>query len=76
MKSTQVKVLAAPAEARWMEGAGADLSISVCGDGAPTGAGYLAVASSLAKLRDCNYDGGTVTAEGRVPAVRVMREAG
>jgi hypothetical protein len=76
MKSTQVKVLAAPAEARWMEGAGADLSISVCGDGAPTAAGALAVASSLAKRGACNYDGGTVTAEGKVLPVRVMREAG
>jgi hypothetical protein len=76
MKSTQVKVLAAPAEARWLEGAGTSPAISVYGDGAPAPAGDVAVACSLAKLRACNYDGGTVTAEGKVLPMRVMREAG
>jgi hypothetical protein len=76
MKSTQVKVLAAPAEARWLGGAGTSPAISVYGEGGLTVVGGVAAASSLAKLRACKYDGDTVLPEPRVVAVRVMREAG
>jgi hypothetical protein len=76
MKSTQVKVLAAPPEARWLEGAGTSPAISVYGDGAPTAAGGVAVASPLAKLGACKYDRDTVTFERKVPAVRVTWGAG